>query len=247
MGWHDCSMINYAKFSQFYDEIMGDRSEEIEQLRDYITRYLPTATSLLELGCGTGALLAGLAAEMSVTGVDQSPEMLAIAAKNAPTATLVPADITKFSLETRFDVVICMFDTLNHVSDFTGWLEVFDRVHEHLVEGGGLFVFDVNTVGRLRALARQNPYVQGFGDHTLIMDITPAEGDVVLWEVKIFERLEDDLFRLHHEKIFELGVPLDVIKSVLAVNFDLLDMTDTESGPVTDESDRVYFAYRHRG
>src|SRR5260370_10107492 len=130
---------------------------------------------------------------MSVTGVDQSPEMLAIAAKNAPTATLVPEDITKFSLETRFDVVICMFDTLNHVSDFTGWLEVFDRVHEHLVEGGGLFVFDVNTVGRLRALARQNPYVQGFGDHTLIMDITPAEGDVVLWEVKTFTRLEDDL------------------------------------------------------
>src|SRR5260370_7280717 len=122
---------------------------------------------------------------MSVTGVDQSPEMLAIAAKNAPTATLVPADITKFSLETRFDVVICMFDTLNHVSDFTGWLEVFDRVHEHLVEGGGLFVFDVNTVGRLRALARQNPYVQAFGAHTLIIAIPPPQAPALLCELNI--------------------------------------------------------------
>ena len=116
-------MTIYAKFATFYDEIMGDRTSEVQQLRDYITRYLPTATSLLELGCGTGALLAGLAKDMDVTGIDQSPEMLAIAAENAPSVTLVQGDITKFSLGTRFDVVICMFDTLNHVSEFTGWLD----------------------------------------------------------------------------------------------------------------------------
>jgi SAM-dependent methyltransferase len=236
----------YAKFAAFYDEIMGDRASEIEQLRDYITRFMPTATSLLELGCGTGALLAGFADDMSVTGIDQSPEMLAIAAKTVPKATLVPGDITKFALGTRFDVVICMFDTLNHVADFEGWLEVFERVHEHLVEGG-LFVFDVNTIGRLQALSRQHPYVQDFGQHTLIMEITPAKDDVVLWEVKIFERVTDDLFRLHHEKILELGVPLDVIRPALSRDFDPLDETDTEPGPVSDESDRVYFAYRHRG
>ena len=240
-------MTIYAKFAAFYDEIMGDRTSEVQQLRDYITRYLPTATSLLELGCGTGALLAGLAKDMDVTGIDQSPEMLAIAANNVPSATLVPGDITKFSLGTRFDVVICMFDTLNHVSEFTGWLELFDRVHEHLVEGG-LFVFDVNTVGRLRALSHQNPYVQDFGDHTLIMDISPSDGNVVLWEVKIFERLEGDLFRLHHEKILQLGVPIETIHTALEMNFDLLDETDIEYGRVSDEgSDRIYFAYRHRG
>jgi SAM-dependent methyltransferase len=244
--WHDGSVAIYAKFARFYDEIMGDRTSEVEQLRDYITRYLPTATSLLELGCGTGTLLAGLAADLNVTGIDQSPEMLAIATEKVPGATLVSGDITRFSLGTRFDVVICMFDTLNHVPDFTGWIEVFDRVHEHLVEGG-LFIFDVNTIGRLRALSHQPPYVQGFGEHTLIMDITPAEGNVVLWEVKIFQRLEDDLFRLHHEKILELGVPLDVIHSALEMDFDLLNETDTGPEPVSDESDRIYFAYRHRG
>jgi len=238
--------MNYAKFAAFYDEIMEDRSSDIDLIRDYILRFLPTANSVLELGSGTGALLAGLAGQMTVTGVDQSPEMMAIAAKKVPDATLVSADITKFALGTRFDVVICMFDTLNHVASFDGWLEVFDRVREHLVEGG-LFIFDVNTIGRLRALGRQHPYLQDFGEHTLIMNITPAEGDVSLWEVKIFEHLEDDLFRLHHEKILELGVPLDRIHSALEVNFDLLDETDLEPGPVSDDSDRIYFAYRHRG
>lgn len=246
VGWHDGCVNNYAKFAQFYDEIMGDRSSDIELIRDYIVRFLPTATSVLELGSGTGALLAGLADLMTVTGVDQSAEMLSIAAKKLPEATLVHADITRFSLGTRFDVVICMFDTLNHVASFDGWLEVFERVHEHLVEGG-LFIFDVNTIGRLRALGRQHAYVQGFGEHTLIMDITPSEGDVWLWETKIFEHLDEDLFRLHHEKILELGVPLERIRSALEVNFDLLDQADQDSGPVSDECDRIYFAWRHRG
>lgn len=225
---------------------MGDRSADVGVIRDYIVRFLPTATSVLELGVGTGTLVAGLAGQMAVTGVDRSPEMMAIAARNVPAATLVPGDITSFSLGTRFDVVICMFDTLNHVASFDGWLEVFERVHEHLVEGG-LFIFDVNTIGRLRALGHQHPYLQDFGEHTLIMNITPAQGDVWLWEVKIFEHLDHDLFRLHHEKILELGVPLARIKSALEVNFDLLDEADQDAGSVSDESDRIYFAWRHRG
>jgi len=239
-------MIDYAKFAPFYDEIMGDRSSDIGLIRDYIVRFMPTATSLLELGSGTGALLAGLADQVTVTGVDRSPEMLSIAAKKLPDATLVQADITKFSLGTRFDVVICMFDTLNHIASFDGWLEVFERAHEHLVEGG-LFIFDVNTIGRLRALGRQHPYVQDFGEHLLIMNITPAGGDVWLWETKIYESLGEDLFRLHHEKILELGVPLERVRSALEMNFDPLDEADQDSGPVSDESDRIYFAWRHRG
>ena len=71
---------------------------------------------MLEFGCGTGALLAGLAGDLNLTGVDQSPEMLSHAqARNLPHTTLVQADMTKFALDERFDVAICMFDTLNHL------------------------------------------------------------------------------------------------------------------------------------
>ena len=108
-------MAAYAEFASFYDQVMGDRSPVIERVRGYILRYLPGAGSLLELGCGTGAVLAGLAPGLRVTGIDLSPEMLAAAARNAATASLAEADITTFSLGTRFDVVICIFDTLNHL------------------------------------------------------------------------------------------------------------------------------------
>ena len=72
-------MTIYTGFAPFYDRIMGDRSEEVDRIRSYVSRHLPGARSLLELGCGTGALLAGLAGDLEVTGIDQSPQMLAIA------------------------------------------------------------------------------------------------------------------------------------------------------------------------
>ncbi len=238
-------VINYTKFAAFYDEIMGDRTPDIDQVRGFIRRHRPAATSLLELGCGTGALLAGLVADLTVTGLDQSPEMLAIAAQSVPAATLVSSDMTKFSLDARFDVVICMFDTLNHLPRFESWLEVFERAHEHLV-AGGLFIFDVNTIGLLRGLGGMIPYAQDFGDKTLFMSVTPVQGDVSLWETKIFERIYDDLYRLHHEKILELGVPLDRIRQALAPNFEVVEEIDLDGGTVNDESERIYFACRSR-
>ena len=51
----DGHVAAYTEFAKFYDQVMGDRSPLVERVRGYIERYLPTAASLLELGCGTGA------------------------------------------------------------------------------------------------------------------------------------------------------------------------------------------------
>ena len=193
-------MTIYTGFAPFYDRIMGDRSEEVDRIQSYLSRHLPAARSLLELGCGTGALLAGLAGDLDVTGIDQSPQMLAVARATVPGAHLVRGDMTAFTLAARFDVVICMFDTLNHVPSFDGWLSLFSCVHEHLVPGG-LFIFDVNTAGRLRRLNDAPPFVDEFDGNMVIMTVRSAHDGLSLWETKIFDRLHDDIYRLHHERI----------------------------------------------
>jgi SAM-dependent methyltransferase len=212
----------YTGFATFYDRIMGDRTEEVDRIRSYISQHMPAARNLLELGCGTGALLAGLATELAVTGIDQSPQMLDIARAAVPRAQLVQGDMTAFSLPGPFDVVICMFDTLNHVPSFDGWLSLFSCVHEHLADNG----LDGNVV---------------------IMTVRSAHDGLSLWETRIFDRQHDDIYRLHHERIYELGVPLGLIRASLAGRFELLDETSLDGSPVSDQSDRVFFAYRHRG
>jgi SAM-dependent methyltransferase len=241
----------YAQFARFYDQIMGDRSADVERVRDQISRYQPDARSVLELGCGTGAVLAGLPAEWSLTGVDRSEEMLAVAARSVPGARLVQADVTSFSLGTRFDVVICIFDTLNHLPSLAAWRAMFERVHEHLSDGG-LFFFDVNTTGRLRRLWQGPAFAADFGENTMIMDVLPdgrgegGDGELSTWTVRIFERITGDTFRLHEERIPELGLPLATIRDALAADFDLLEESELAGGPVSDESNRVFFAFRHR-
>jgi SAM-dependent methyltransferase len=236
---------DYTGFARFYDRIMGDRNPEIDRILAYVGRHAPGARTLLELGCGTGALLAGLADSFSVTGVDRSPAMLSLAARAVPGARLVQADITAVTLASQFDVVICMFDTLNHVTTMDGWLGVFRTAYEHLSDGG-LFIFDVNTTGRLRRLCYAPPYLDEFDDTVVVMTVRAGRDALVLWETRIFHHQADDVYRLYHERIYELGVPLAQIHAALTGRFDLLQEESLDGSVVSDQSDRLFFVYRRR-
>jgi SAM-dependent methyltransferase len=238
-------VTDYARFAEFYDQIMGDRTETVARIEGYLDRYLPGARSLLELGCGTGAILAGLAGRVAVTGLDRSTEMLAVAAAKLPGVPLVHADMTSFRLDARFDAVICVFDTLNHLPRFDQWLALFARVGEHLANGG-LFAFDVNTTGRLRRLHSTPRYVEDFGLGEFSMEVRPFDGDLSLWTTTIFERNDAGTYRRHQERILELGVPLARLREALAADFELLEQVGLDGEPPDDLAERVFFAYRRR-
>jgi len=77
-------MVDYDLLAKFYERLMSDSSLRSSQVMRCIERYGPTASSLLELGCGTGAVLSGLSAVGSLAGIDISPNMLDIARARLP-------------------------------------------------------------------------------------------------------------------------------------------------------------------
>ena len=235
----------YDVFAEFYDAVNGEPEELVTQLLDVLARHAPEAASLLELGCGTGAVLAGLGSGFARTGIDVSARMLAHARRRCPDVRLVEGDITSFDLHESFDAVICVFDTLNHVTTPEGWAAVFANAAAHLNDGG-LLVFDLNTVGRLRDLGDMAPWVHDFDGHTLVMDVDFSAAPLATWDIRIFERLSDASYRLHHESIVELGVELAQMRTMLAPSFDILEESDTQGSRPTDDSVRALVVARGR-
>ncbi|MGC1419707.1 MAG: class I SAM-dependent methyltransferase [Acidimicrobiales bacterium] len=238
-------MSAYETFARFYDLVNGDPEARSRQILENIGRHRPGSTSVLELGCGTGAILAGLGSGFAVTGLDLSPEMLDYATRRCPSARLHLGDMTSFSLSEKFDVVLCVFDTLNHVETFVGWQSVFEGVRHHL-HAHGIFIFDVNTLGRLRQLGEMAPWVHHFDENTLIMDVEFDGHSMSQWDIRVFEQQYGNHFVLHHETIPELGVPLAQIREALDARFELLEETDPGGFAPTDESSRAYFVYQLR-
>jgi hypothetical protein len=79
----------------------------------------------------------------------------------------------------------------------------------------------------------------------VVMTVRSAAQSLSLWRTRIFERQHDDVYRLHDERIYELGVPLIHIRAALAGRFELLEEASLDGSPVSDESDRIFFVYRH--
>lgn len=238
-------MADYDLLAKFYDRLMSDSSLRSKQVMRCIERYGPTASSLLELGCGTGAVLYGLSAVGSLAGMDISPNMLDIARARLPNVQFIQGDISSFDLGRRFDVIVCTYDVLNHLAEFNRWISCFACTREHLTEGG-LFIFDINTVGHLNRVACEQPQVHDFDGSTVIINVSAEERPVYEWDLRVFEHVADNQYRLYHSQIREFAVEIRQILEAMPSDFELLDLADSAGGTPDDESERAFFVYRRQ-
>jgi SAM-dependent methyltransferase len=190
----------YAVYGHFYDVTQGpaDGAKYLALLR----RHHPSARTLLELGCGTGAHLAALAEHYDVEGLDVSRTMLHYARKRLPGIRLHRQSMAGFTVPRRFDAVVCPFDSVNHLLSFADWVKTFRAAKRHL-NPQGVFVFDANTPFRLRELAAAPPWVHRFGENYLIMTVSLERAVLSRWDIEIFERRRGSGYRLHREVLRE--------------------------------------------
>jgi ubiquinone/menaquinone biosynthesis C-methylase UbiE len=88
--------------------------------------HIPTASSILEIGCGSGDLLAGVASAFNV-GIDFSCKAIAQAHLNHPQCHFLLADGHSLPLAGSFDVII-LSDLLNDVFDVQALLNEVRRL-----------------------------------------------------------------------------------------------------------------------
>ena len=138
----------YDAFAPYYDAFTAasDYERWTAQVLELAGRHGAAAETLLDLACGTGnSFLPFLRRGLRVTGCDSSRAMLAEAARKAPEATLVHADIRDVTMLGRFDLVTCFDDSLNYLLGEDDLAAAFAGIVVNLARGG-LAIFDVNTL-----------------------------------------------------------------------------------------------------
>lgn len=101
---------------------------------------LAEASTILDLGCGTGHPIAAdiVSRGHRVVGVDGSEAMLAIARKRFPEHRWIHDLIERVEIDETFDAIVC-WDCLFHLPRHY-FRPVISRIHRWLVPGGRLMV-----------------------------------------------------------------------------------------------------------
>jgi SAM-dependent methyltransferase len=237
----------YDLLAPHYDAVAGDGAAEAAFVHDLIGRrrlagpHRGRAATLLDVACGTGAIAASLARDYQVSALDISPGMLAVARAKLPAGTpLYQADMTCFGLDARFDAVVCSYQGVNHLLSFPAWESFFRCAYEHL-NGGGVFVFDIATVGHLARMAAGPRIVQQFGENYLLIRVGTADGTTYQWRIEVFELEPGGRYRLLTQTVELRSFPLDRIRAALGRTFGDLQVVDDSGQPPGDAADRVWF------
>jgi SAM-dependent methyltransferase len=233
-------MTSYERFGEFYDAVMGDRRAAAEQVMELIRAAKPHAKNVLELGCGTGSILKRLQDAYEVSGLDISGKMLSVARKKVPRSKLFRQDMVDFRIDGRFDVILCVFDSINHVRRFSDWKKVFAAVHRHLLPGG-CFIFDINTQRKLERLIAGPPWVHRFGRNMLIIDVTALPSRGSNWNVRVFEHLNGSRYALHEEDIVEVSFPLAQVVTALRAHYVKVRIIDPDRSRPSAKTERLFF------
>ena len=137
--------VDYAAIVAFYDAIL-----QREGIRP---------RSAIDLACGTGSVALLLAEKYErVLGVDMSEEMLTVAQQRVCEQEKQPLFICQMlqdlSLPKAVDLAVCALDGLDYILEPSDCKEAIARVYRAL-NPGGIFIFDVNTPEKLRAMDGQ--------------------------------------------------------------------------------------------
>lgn len=151
----------YHALAQSYDRLTSDvdYNATVDFYYEILHKEGLKPKTAVDLACGTGSVAILLAQKgLRVTAVDMSAEMLAEAAQKAMELENPPFFVNQRLEQLRLpcgvDLAVCALDSLDYITNPEDCAEAIRRVYR-VLNPGGIFIFDVNTPEKLRAMDGQ--------------------------------------------------------------------------------------------
>lgn len=247
----------YSAFAEIYDQVMRDVDYDswARHILRLAQRYGIPVRKILELACGTGGHALRLAQlGYEVTGVDRSLTMLRMAReKQANTTVQVDwraGDMDSFSsigLSPDYDLVTCLYDSLNYILEEDGIERCFREVHAHLRQGGG-FIFDVTTEFNLLQNFAGYTFAENFENASYIWE---NEYDIVnkicASKVTVFTHTGGQYQKqveVHRQRVYPTNLLLQFLNDA---GFEMCGyFQDLTEKPVKRECERIHFVCKKK-
>ena len=198
-------MDAYKELAVSYDRLTSD--VDYAAVVDFYTQILAREgikpRTCVDLACGTGSVSVLLSEMgMDVIGVDMSEDMLTVAFDKASGMDNPPRFVCQKLQELRLprgvDLAVCALDSIDYITEPADCAEAIRRVYKAL-NPGGIFIFDVNTPGKLRAMDGQVWLDEDDDVYCVWRGEFDEENNICSYGMDLFQRQGDTWMRSFEE------------------------------------------------
>ena len=244
-------MDAYKELAQSYDRLTND--VDYASVVDFYFQILQKEglqpRTAVDLACGTGSVALLLAKRgLRVTGVDMSEDMLTVAWEKAAELEEPPMfvcqKLQQLQLPRGVDLAVCALDSLDYILDPADCAEAIVRVYRAL-NPGGIFIFDVNTPEKLKAMDGQVFLDEDDDVYCVWRGEFNRETNICSYGMDLFQRDGEHWLRSfeeHQEYAYSIGQLTGYLE---AAGFDSIRVyADREFIAPREGEQRVYFKAR---
>jgi SAM-dependent methyltransferase len=131
--------LMYNELAEFTNLLYSgkDYKKEIDFLVKLIKKRNLQTKYILEVACGAANHSKYLQTYgYKTVGVDLNEGMIKIARKNLPNTEFYVQDMKKLELPMKFDVILCLFNSINYAYGYNQLKQILKRFANHLNDGG---------------------------------------------------------------------------------------------------------------
>src|ERR1017187_2521542 len=132
----------FTESSDIYDLVYSFKNykKEAEEITAIIKAKRPNCKTILDIACGTAEHHKYLKYNFEIEGIDINEKFIKIASLKNLNSSYTVADMTKFNLNKRYDVIICLFGSIGYLRTFDNIVSALKCFNQHLNPNGFVII-----------------------------------------------------------------------------------------------------------